>query len=306
MFNSDEWKSLLPPLVAILAPLGAKYGLSVDTISAALTGVVGLAVALYLNWNMRRVKETAIVSGHAPDVATAKALSVPAESAQSFASDPANRTRAFVLLALVATAALMFLLNQHVAMAQSPSEFNARQARATKGVVAPTTAAATEAAAPATGVVCTDLINLLPLGCTPKNSGTPSPLSGPLQDIIGFFSSDFGEAATLAVQIPALQDGNGQACWTQAASVSALLKAHPLPVTFKTATDLEALRLLNMSVNNMCANPGCTQMFTDFSNGISSLGLSIPIPSLTALCTKFPTIVKGVVTPASASTSGTN
>lgn len=189
-----------------------------------------------------------------------------------------------------------------VAAGESPTEFNLRSTKA-KAAPSPATSAATQPAATPTGTLCTDLINLLPLGCKPANGGTPSPFSGPLQDILNFFASNFDEAAALAVQIPELQDGNGQACWIKASSIGKLVKLHPLPATFKAAPDFEALRLLGMSVNNLCADPHCTQVFTDLSNGVQQLGLNVPIPSLTTLCTKFPTIVQAAavaVTPAPA------
>lgn len=133
-----------------------------------------------------------------------------------------------------------------------------------------------------------------------------SALSSALGDIINFFSTDFDDAAALAVAIPSLQDNNGAACWKQASSIGVLLKAHPLPVTFKAATDFEALRLFSMAVNQMCQNPACTQVFTDLSNGVAQIGVGIPIPSLTSLCAKVPTITPGPVQVTNISTAITN
>lgn len=127
-------------------------------------------------------------------------------------------------------------------------------------------------------------------------STTPSaagPFSGVIADAINFFATDFDEAAKLATEIPALQDNNGKACWTRASSIGVLLKAHPLPLTLKAATDLEALRLFSMAINQMCADPACTQVFTDLANGIQQVGVGIPVPSLTAICAKIPTITPG-------------
>ena len=132
-------------------------------------------------------------------------------------------------------------------------------------------------------------------------AGAAGALTGALGDIVQFFATDFDDAAKLATEIPALQDNNGKACWTQASSIGALLRIHPLPLTFKAATDFEALRLFSMAVNQMCANPACTQVFTDLSNGVAQVGVGIPIPSLTSLCAKVPNITPGapVATPAS-------
>ena len=74
---------------------------------------------------------------------------------------------------------------------------------------------------------------------------------------------------------------------------SAVVKAHPVPITLKIATDLEALRLSMMAANNLCANPHCTQVFADLSNGVQQLAptnVSIAIPSLNSICSKVPQI----------------
>jgi len=175
------------------------------------------------------------------------------------------------------------------AAGESPGEFN-RTARvaATKAPVA-TPGAVVPATSP---VPCTDLLNLLPLGCSTGGAVGSSPFTGIINDAINFFASDFSDAQALATQIPALQDVNGAACWKQATSISVLLKAHPLILTAKPASDFEAMRLFAMSINQMCANPACTQVFTDLSNGIAQMGATIPIPSLTQLCSKVPTIVE--------------
>lgn len=76
--NKDEWIALIGPTVAILAPIAAKYGVDANTLTAALTGLVGIVITLYVNWNQRKVHETAVVTGTAPTVAIAKAQSIPA------------------------------------------------------------------------------------------------------------------------------------------------------------------------------------------------------------------------------------
>lgn len=82
MLNASEWNTIIPIIVAIAMPYLAKWGFTDTQVSGWLTAGGELAVAsygLWSTWNMRRVKETAIVSGHAPDEATAKALSAPAK-----------------------------------------------------------------------------------------------------------------------------------------------------------------------------------------------------------------------------------
>jgi len=123
-----------------------------------------------------------------------------------------------------------------------------------------------------------------------------STLAQPLQDLANFINGDFVGAADLAVAIPDLQDGNGQACWTKMQSAGAVLKLHPVPFTLKGATDLEALRLLLMTANNICNNTACTQVFTEAGNlvneAVSTAGgaLTVPLPNLTLLCSKLPPI----------------
>lgn len=73
--NKDEWIAMIGPTVAILAPALAKYGVDASTLTAALTGLVGLAITVYVNWNQRRVAETSVVTAVAPSVAVARAIS---------------------------------------------------------------------------------------------------------------------------------------------------------------------------------------------------------------------------------------
>jgi hypothetical protein len=140
-----------------------------------------------------------------------------------------------------------------------------------------------------------DPANLLP-GCKQTSpAGQPgnllSFLSKPLQDLQAFITGDFTGAAELAVKIPNLQDGNGQACWTMLSQAGAVLKEHPVPITFQGATDLEALRLLLMTANKVCQNAACTQVFTEAGNIITSVApLSVPLPNLTFLCSKVPSV----------------
>jgi hypothetical protein len=119
-------------------------------------------------------------------------------------------------------------------------------------------------------------------------------LAKPFQDLATFIGNDDTAAVALSTAIPSLQDGHGQQCWMAMQQFSAVVKAHPVPITLKIATDLEALRLSMMAANNLCANPHCTQVFADLSNGVQKLavglGGNIPIPSLNAICSQVPQI----------------
>ena len=118
-------------------------------------------------------------------------------------------------------------------------------------------------------------------------------LAKPFQDLATFIGDDDTAAVALSTAIPSLQDGHGQQCWIAMQQFSAVVKAHPVPITLKIATDLEALRLSMMAANNLCANPHCTQVFADLSNGVQQLAptnVSIAIPSLNSICSKVPQI----------------
>jgi hypothetical protein len=122
------------------------------------------------------------------------------------------------------------------------------------------------------------------------------------QDIAQFISdlADISSAITLSTQIPGLQDPVGNACWLQFNGIGELLKVHPSPVNLKLASDWEALRLLAIGLNQVCANPNCGQMFVDATNAVSALA---PIPSglsLQSICAKIPVIGTSAVPTAAA------
>ncbi len=129
-------------------------------------------------------------------------------------------------------------------------------------------------------------------------------LAKPFNDLANFINSDSLAAAQLAIAIPELQDGNGQQCWLAMGQFTAVLKAHPIPITLHAMTDLEALRLAAMAANNVCKNSSCTQVFADLSNGIQQvapINAGIAIPSLNSLCSKVPVVTVAPTVPMPAS-----
>jgi hypothetical protein len=101
---------------------------------------------------------------------------------------------------------------------------------------------------------------------------------------------DTADAIKLATAVPGLQDTVGAACWSSFDQLSQLLKLHPLPLTLKVATDIEAARLAVMALNQVCTNPNCGQLWTDAENAAAALSV-IPMPlSMTSLCAKIPAI----------------
>lgn len=145
----------------------------------------------------------------------------------------------------------------------------------------------------------------LPLSRPDDQPGTPgatlaTALAKPFQDLANFIGDDIDAAAKLAVAVPALQDGHGQQCWIAAQQFRDVVKAHPIPLTFRVATDLEALRLAQMAANNLCGNAHCTQVFADLNTTVQAAApanFSIPLPTLHDLCSKVPQIA--VVAPVS-------
>ncbi len=116
-------------------------------------------------------------------------------------------------------------------------------------------------------------------------------LAKPFQDLANFIGDDAIGGAALATAIPAIQDGHGQQCWIEMQSFGAIIKAHPVPITFHVIQDYETLRLLGIAANRLCVNVHCTQVFADFSSMAQAASpMPLPIPSLHDLCTKVPQI----------------
>lgn len=107
--------------------------------------------------------------------------------------------------------------------------------------------------------------------------------------------ADISGAISLSTSVPGLQDPVGNACWQQFSGIGALIKAHPLPLNLKAASDLEALRLLNIGLNQVCANPNCSAMFQDAMNAATAIS-PVPLPiSLASICSKIPVITTSAV-----------
>ena len=127
-----------------------------------------------------------------------------------------------------------------------------------------------------------------PAGASDAGAKIFAVLAKPFQDLADFIAGDIEAAANLAVEIPELQDTNGQACWTAMGAAGKVFKAHPVPVTFRAATDIQALRLLILTTNKLCANPACTIVFSDLANVAQTASpLPLPIPSISQLCSKI-------------------
>lgn len=116
-------------------------------------------------------------------------------------------------------------------------------------------------------------------------------LAKPFKDLADFIGSDADGAVSLATAIPSLQDGHGQQCWIEMQSFGAIVKQHPVPITFHVMQDYETLRLLGIATNRLCTNVHCTQVFADFTAMAQAASpMPLAIPSLHDLCTKVPQI----------------
>ena len=130
-------------------------------------------------------------------------------------------------------------------------------------------------------------------------------------DIANWVGGDLTAAETLAIQNPALQDWTGYACWKAAETFVGVLKAHPIPLTLKAASDAEALRLATSAAKALCQTSACQTVSGDLLGGIAQMGLGVPPPiTLQTLCAKIPSVTLGtqpagyaVPTPSPASTT---
>lgn len=111
-----------------------------------------------------------------------------------------------------------------------------------------------------------------------------------LNSLAKLVQDDGTASVKLSTSIPELQDYVGEACWTQIALIGKVVKAHPIPPTFKIATDIEALRLVGMSLNKICGNPNCGQMWTDAQNVANAINPGVLPVSLPSICSKIPVI----------------
>ncbi len=107
--------------------------------------------------------------------------------------------------------------------------------------------------------------------------------------VVQFFANwgkdDIAAAEKLAIDF---KDDIGLACWQTFAEMGDVINAHPLPVTFKLASDIQAARLFVKAIKKVCLKPECSQMWNDLQNQIGAF-TPIPLPiSLASVCAKIP------------------
>lgn len=107
-----------------------------------------------------------------------------------------------------------------------------------------------------------------------------------LDTIRKWISADNQAAIDLATAVPELQDPIGATCWKTFKGLGDIVEKHPLPVTLKLASDIEAARLIQMAIKKVCAEPACNQVWNDMQNQVAALApISTPF-TLASICAK--------------------
>lgn len=107
-----------------------------------------------------------------------------------------------------------------------------------------------------------------------------------LQTIQKWVSADNDAAIALATAVPDLQDPIGATCWKTFAGLGEVVQKHPLPMTLRLASDIEAARLIQMAIKKVCAEPACNQVWNDMQNQVAALApISTPF-TLQSICSK--------------------
>lgn len=124
--------------------------------------------------------------------------------------------------------------------------------------------------------------------------GATSVLDKPFADLANFIGDDIDSAIALSTSIPNLQDGTGQRCLMALKTFGDVIKAHPAPLTFRIANDLEAFRLKQAAINRLCESQECTTVFSDFTQVVTAISpVPLPVPNVHDLCAKVPRVNLG-------------
>lgn len=83
-------------------------------------------------------------------------------------------------------------------------------------------------------------------------------------------------------------DPDAAACWGAFSDIGKVVKAHPLPISLRLASDIQAIRIFTRTLKKTCMLKECTQMFQEISNQVNAFSL-VPLPvSLANICAKIP------------------
>jgi hypothetical protein len=127
-----------------------------------------------------------------------------------------------------------------------------------------------------------------PAVAQPRRVAAPPRQASIITIIQNWADQDVQAAIALATSVDGLPDPVGAACWRTWASAGGVLKAHPLPLTLKLATDVEAARLVAMAIKKVCMDPNCSQVWNDILNQVTALAI-VPLPvQLASVCSRIP------------------
>jgi hypothetical protein len=127
-----------------------------------------------------------------------------------------------------------------------------------------------------------------PAVAQPRKPAAPPRQASIVTIIQNWADQDVQAAIALATSVDGLPDPVGAACWRTWASAGGVLKAHPLPLTLKLATDVEAARLVAMAIKKVCMDPNCSQVWNDIQNQVTALAI-VPLPvQLASVCSRIP------------------
>ena len=135
-------------------------------------------------------------------------------------------------------------------------------------------------------------------------SAQPAAKSNPLNAIGAWAQADVAAAMTASLATPQLQDQVGNACLAEIQTFASLIQAHPLPATFRLATDIEYARLDQAELNLICRNTACAQVWQDMANAAQALAIGMLPFSFTSICAKVPVVGLTISTPASVASEG--
>ena len=135
-------------------------------------------------------------------------------------------------------------------------------------------------------------------------SAQPAAKSNPLNAIGAWAQADVAAAMTASLATPQLQDQVGNACLAEIQTFASLIQAHPLPATFRLATDIEYARLDQAELNRICRNTACAQVWQDMANAAQALAIGMLPFSFTSICAKVPVVGLTISTPASVASEG--
>ena len=127
-----------------------------------------------------------------------------------------------------------------------------------------------------------------PAVAQPRKPAGPPRQASIVTIIQNWADQDVQTAIALATSVDGLPDPVGAACWKTWAGASGVLKAHPLPLTLKLATDVEAARLVALAIKKVCMDPNCSQVWNDIQNQVTALAI-VPLPvQLASVCSRIP------------------